>query len=339
MATSPSVSVLTTAPRKPLRNKQSVTSSARKASTTITLSPSFRTFGASWSNGMPHSDEAVLLGDSMVNWRHSSAIRSRAFCCGVVGAFSHNRPLPAEGENLLPQHEQHSAPAMQTFPHPQTSQLSASAANLRPSGCCSVAAVTGCCPASQSSPHGTGSREHFSLVRRHRSPSSVIHWNSQPWRAQRARRRASFHSSDTTLGGSVTPRARSVARTQRAASSLRAFLPGGLSPLGNTNAQKPHRAATLPAVSPSEENSKSRLSPGTSSHFQPFLPPWAESAGPNASRHWVFIGFGCLKTKVTSDMARRMLKSALIISSAAMLALWSSVPLRSKTHSALTPAS
>mmetsp|Transcript_38832 Transcript_38832/g.84540 ORF Transcript_38832/g.84540 Transcript_38832/m.84540 type:complete len:258 (-) Transcript_38832:79-852(-) len=112
---------------------------------------------------------------------------------------------------------------------------------------------------------------------------------------------------------------------------------GAASSLPRTIAQIPHRFSGLSVPSPSVENSKSAQSPGNSGHFH-----FSELASPEPSNFWVFWGFGCVKTRVTSLSAKSWLGLTMSSSSlifGALPGLWPSVFLMSKNQSVRTPAS
>mmetsp|Transcript_37648 Transcript_37648/g.87009 ORF Transcript_37648/g.87009 Transcript_37648/m.87009 type:complete len:254 (+) Transcript_37648:293-1054(+) len=78
-------------------------------------------------------------------------------------------------------------------------------------------------------------------IRRRRSPSSVIHSNSQPCRAQRALKRASSQSSGSTVILPRIPFAFVAFSPQDDMSSSTFSFGGALSPVGVTTARKPQR--------------------------------------------------------------------------------------------------
>mmetsp|Transcript_102955 Transcript_102955/g.297661 ORF Transcript_102955/g.297661 Transcript_102955/m.297661 type:complete len:419 (-) Transcript_102955:2409-3665(-) len=189
--------------------------------------------------------------------------------------------------------------------------------------------------ASVTTPPETPNSQCISSAKRRRSPSSVIHANSQPWRLQRALRRASSQVSRSILSSSGAPVAFIVASSQFTRNSSILFESvSGESPL-RTSAQKPQRNFSSEAPSPSVHHWNSATSPGSS--FEVHL-----SAPPNTSNNLVLSGFGVLKMSVTSVNSNNFDGSSSIscfVSAGALPGLWSPRVLQmSTTQSERTPA-
>mmetsp|Transcript_36441 Transcript_36441/g.72064 ORF Transcript_36441/g.72064 Transcript_36441/m.72064 type:complete len:244 (-) Transcript_36441:2056-2787(-) len=175
-----------------------------------------------------------------------------------------------------------------------------------------------------------------SSMRRRRSPSSVIHSNSQPCRSQSARSRASSQSSRSTSTLPVAPLDFSSTSTHLCASWSVSCLESRRASPGRTSAQTPQLWSDSASKPPRHLSLNSALLPGSSLHAQV-----SELAGPQPEKCGIGLASGNEKIKVTSDIPKRAFGFFLSTSScndATFPGLCICVLLTSSTQSWRTPA-